>query len=194
MAAKIYVQGVLFCSGGGWFSKAIRTLTRSRYSHVALVLSADAPHYGVRDFRTLTNPEVFEAMEGKGVRRMPYAAHRAAYKGSVWFSPCIPLAFDHDAATALLAAVEGESYDRIGILRFLVRRVTPSCRAEAHQNEKYFCSELVAAVWEAAGTPLPAPSATPWSSSPGFFSPADIWTAVQAQLDKEGVPVALQKL
>lgn len=119
---------VLFSTTRWPLSAAIRAFTWSRWSHVALVDGAT----------------VIEAVAVHGVRRalLADAIERAADYAFV----DLP-ASDPAAVLAAAAGELGKPYDLTALLGLVLRRDWQECDA-------WFCSELVAWAFQAAGQPL----------------------------------------
>ncbi len=120
---------LLFSTTGNPFSALIRAATWSRWSHVAIIDDGDM---------------VIEAAALHGVRRVPFvdAINRAADAALVELpSP------DPAAVIAAAASQIGKPYDYTAILGLGLRR-------DWQQDDAWFCSELVAWAFDAAGHPL----------------------------------------
>ena len=107
---------VHFATTKGWLSRVIRTLTLSRWSHVALQIG----------------PSVFEATMKDGVTVGSLYEFRERYPVS---TQLIVGGEEHLAATWLRNRV-GADYDYSALLAFAVNR-------NWEDDEKWFCSELV---------------------------------------------------
>lgn len=137
MIESPYLGQVLLFRGRGLISTLIRWQTRGYYSHAAIRVSEN---------------ECIEAWQGAGVRMK---------RITDWAGIDI---FDVDAtprqkiiAANYAAQQIGKGYDYLGVLRFVSRR-------QRNNPERFFCSELVAAAFEHAGSFLLR--AEPWRISP----------------------------
>ena len=115
----------LYKAPGGIFDKLVRLVTRSKYSHVELVIGGMCYSSSIQD---------------GGVR----GKHINIWSGS-WDVVDIGGDEDEDAARAWFEAYEGQDYDWLGAFRFAL----PFLR---HRPAKWFCSE---AVGTALGLPEP---------------------------------------
>lgn len=120
--------------GTSRISKVIRFITRSEYSHVAVIL---------RDGR------VVEAWDGKGVRIVNDISDRHTPGTEVdifrFASPLTPE--EYEAAERFLLREIGQSYDWKGVFRFVTRK-RPTVDSD------WFCSELAFQASVEAGRPL----------------------------------------
>lgn len=136
---------ILLFRGKGVMPWLIRLQTRSRWSHVAIVV----------------NGTLYEAWQFAGVRKMPYAEHEKKHgtAGIDIFKLNVPC--DVAAVQAYLESRVGKGYDWVGVLRFVTRR-------RVLKNDRDFCSELGFAGIQAGGVSLFART-EPWEVSPGWF-------------------------
>lgn len=119
---------LLFSTSRHPLSALIRACTWSTWSHVALV----------------DGDEVIEATAPAGVRRYPVlAAIEHAKRAAVVDLPC------RDPASVIEAAASqiGKPYDYAAIVGIGLHR-------DWQQDDRWFCSELVAQAFEQAGQPL----------------------------------------
>jgi uncharacterized protein YycO len=136
-----FVAGDLLCfRGRGLVSFGIRGLTRSEYSHAGLV------------YLFLDRVYCLEAV-GHGVRLMLMSELVRYYDGGIDY-------FEVDAEPAARDDVVkfaffqlGKRYDTWGIVRFLAMLATGRAR-RVGRDDRWFCSELVAAAYQTAGLPL----------------------------------------
>lgn len=120
--------GLLFSTTGSPFSALIRATTWSRWSHVALI----------------DGDSVIEAAALHGVRRIPAAqAVAAARRAAVVDMSCC----DPQAVIAAAAEQIGKPYDWTAVLGLGLRR-------DWQEPDAWFCSELVAWAFDAAGQAL----------------------------------------
>lgn len=110
---------ILAYQGTSLISKAIRLQTRSKYSHIAVMLS---------------DGQVIEAWHKGGVQLSPSPStlHAPGTKVDVFR---IDAEFDEATAERFLHEQKGKKYDFKSVARFMSRRKT-------RHNDKYFCSEL----------------------------------------------------
>jgi len=123
---------ILQYRGRSVISRAIRVQTRSIYSHSAILLTD-----------TL---EVFEAWAVGGVLRSRnyLAVHTPGTPVDVFR---ITGDYDEDRVRAFCGLQLGKKYDFGAVARFMTRR-------KARDNNKWFCSELVAAAFAVGGLDL----------------------------------------
>lgn len=145
---------VVLFRGSGPMSRAIRWLTRSPYSHAALV------------FRFEERVYCLEAV-GSGVRLALISEVLSRYHGGIDLFD-VPRATEGQRRAALGFAFQqlGRLYDRRGLWRFLIAIVTGR-RRRVREDRAWFCSELVAAAYRRQGLAL-----VPDSSA--YTSPADL--------------------
>ncbi len=145
---------VVLFRGSGPVSRAIRWLTRSPYSHAALVFLFEGRVY------------CLEAV-GSGVRLALISEVLARYHGGIDHFD-VPEATGDQRRAALGFAFQqlGKLYDRRGLWRFLLAIATGR-RPRVREDQAWFCSELVAAAYRRQGLAL-----VPESSA--FTSPADL--------------------
>lgn len=119
---------LLFCNDTGLVSRAVRGFTWSRWSHVAMI-----DGYGA-----------VEALPGEGVtitETQDILMRSRAFE--LVDLPCR----DPIAVRAAAASQFGKPYDWSAVLGIALRR-------DWRQDDAWFCSELVAWAFEAAGEPL----------------------------------------
>lgn len=119
---------VIFSRSRSVQSLALRAFLWSTWSHCALV----------------DGDQVIEADFGAGVRMRPLAEFIADSSAHELID--IP-ASSNEAVIAFARAQLGKPYDWRACIGFLVRR-------DWHDARRWFCSELVAGAFAAAGTPL----------------------------------------
>lgn len=119
---------LLFSTSGHPMSAAIRLGTWSDWSHVAII----------------DGDEVIEATAPAGVRRFPVVqAINHAKRGAVVELPCR----DPRAVIAAAESQLGKPYDFTAIVGLGLHR-------DWQEDDRWFCSELVAWAFEKAGEPL----------------------------------------
>jgi len=141
---------ILQYRGRSLISKAIRLQTRSIYSYSAILLGGDA-----------TTGEVFEAWHKGGVLRSRdyLAVHSPRTLVDVFR---IDANFDEEKVRAFLETQLGKKYDYHAVVRFMTRR-------KVRDNDKWFCSELVASAFDVGGIDLINPRI-----ARSYLSPRDI--------------------
>lgn len=147
---KVNTGDLLFCAGTALFSKLIQNTTKSRWSHVGLILRLD----------TIDRVMVLESVESSGVRTVPlsyyvrnYNATGEPYPGRVYVGR--HERFDDTASTERLKTMTqfavdrfGYPYDRDEIVRIAARIGMGffGLRAkDVTRDKEYICSEYV---WE----------------------------------------------
>lgn len=136
---------ILLYQGKSLISRAIRWQTRSKYSHAAVELDSG---------------QVIEAWR-KGVR-MTESMSDDHTPGTMVDCFAINAEFDPTQVEDYLLMQIGKKYDFKAIARFLTRR-------DQRDNEKWFCSELVAAAFNMAEVRLLA------RIPDSHVSPRDLW-------------------
>ncbi len=132
---------VVLFRGSGLVSRAIRWLTKSPYSHAALVFLFEGRVY------------CLEAV-GSGVRLALISEVLARYHGGIDHFD-VPAATDEQRRGALGFAFQqlGKLYDKTGIWRFLLSSLTGR-RRRVREDLAWYCSELVAAAYRRQGLAL----------------------------------------
>ena len=147
---------LLFCSGRYPASWIVRIITRSPWSHVALVT-------------TLAGVDVvLEAREGYGVRMAPLALYRTGYRGTVEQVEVAGV----DEAAAVRWAVQrlGDPYDWDELLWIAIRMV---CKTGTRLPEDaWICSEFVRDALAVGGLRM--------RTGPGdYVTPGDLYRDVE---------------
>lgn len=106
----------LYKASGGLADKLVRLVTRSKYSHVELVIGGACFSSSIQD---------------GGVR----GKHINIWSGS-W--DVVDIGGDEAAAKAWFEARNGQDYDWLGVFRFILPFLP-------HRSGKWFCSEAVGA-------------------------------------------------
>jgi hypothetical protein len=104
---------------GTWWDRCIRVVTKSHYSHVELVDDIACWSSSVRD----------------GGVRLKYIDFNQL---DTWDFVLLPTTVDRNAALAWFVSHKGQSYDWLGVIRFIIPFIPQS-------ETKWFCSEAVAA-------------------------------------------------
>lgn len=133
---------VIAFSGRGWVSKVIKLFTRSKVSHVGIVLEiSEQGRVMVMESTTLGGK--------KGVQVNRLSQRVSQYKGEMWWLPLnsvVKESMDMAAFWHFLWEQDGKKYDTWQALKSAL----PSVIRREH-FDKMFCSELVAGALEAAG-------------------------------------------
>ena len=146
---------VLCFRGRGMGSRVIRWMTKSRYSHVGLAYLFEGRVY------------CLEAV-GSGVRLMLMSELMRHYEGGI-DRFVVPDAAAEQRARAIGFgfAQLGRMYDRARLLRFAQTILLERDMEQVKDDQQWFCSELVAAAYRAAGHPL-------LQLQPAYTSPEDL--------------------
>ncbi len=172
---KIKPGDILLCAGTSFVSRAIQDMTKSHFSHCALLLPMPDGYQ--------QQWLVLESIETIGVRCVPlkrgyltdYMNSGTAYPGKLVIARRAGLAENHDALTNLthLAyTLLGLRYSRHDIFRIASRILghdfgnTDNDPIDSN-GKSYICSEYVAACYQSAGYQIP-------HDRQGFLAPADI--------------------
>jgi len=121
---------ILLMRGRGFISSLIRFQTRSEFTHAAILIPTG---------------EIIEAYQGDGVRKK----RLADWRGVTGFTVPRATARDWARVIAFMEDEIGAMYDYQSVLQFVTRR-----KETRASQDKWFCSELVFAAFEAAGIDL----------------------------------------
>lgn len=155
---------IVFCSGGYLFSKIIQRLTKSTWSHVAVVYKDEE----------LGRVLLLEAEPFVGIRLIPlskylrdYKGKKRPYKGKIFICKMAVtvekpsfnkgISFGLDELT--------RPYDNWEIFRIMLRILFKAGKRE--RNRSYICSELVRDVYAKAGVIM--------QLRDSYISPDNIW-------------------
>lgn len=139
---------LIFCSGSYLFSGIIQTLTRSTWSHVAVIYKDES----------LGRVLVLEAEPRYGIRLIPlskylhdYKGTKRPYKGQIVIANLnIPLKKeDLDSGISFGLDELTRPYDNYEIVRIMMRILFHVTKRE--KNRAYICSELVRDIFVKAG-------------------------------------------
>jgi hypothetical protein len=144
---------VLLFRGRGLLSWIIRKATGSDFSHAGLV------------FRFRERVYCLEAVGG-GVRLAPLSWLVGVYHGEIHYFTLEADPKERQAALGFAFEQLCRRYDKIGLVRFGLTLLF-GLRRSPHQDDRWFCSELVAQAYRVAGAPLTA-------ELPSYASPADL--------------------
>lgn len=151
--AKMLTGDVLLFRGNGLLPWLIRLATHSDYSHAGLLFRYDGRVY------------CLEAV-GKGVRLAPVSRLLDHYPDGIFY--CGLAALDPARETALGFGFQQLSlpYDVLGLVRFALALIFAT-RRPVKPDQRWFCSELVAAAYRIAEFPLT-------DELPCYASPVDL--------------------
>jgi hypothetical protein len=152
---------LLLFRGRGLLSLIIRSITRSPYSHAGLVYSFEGRVYCV------------EAV-GAGVRIILLSELLKRYPGGVDYFEVEASDKQRRRAVSFCFQQLGKIYDKPGIFRFAAALVFDK-RAVSPRDDRWFCSELVAAAYAAQDTPLTA-------VQEAYTSPSDLAMSPRVKL------------
>ncbi len=155
---------IVFCSGGYLFSKVIQRLTKSTWSHVAVVYKDE----------DLGRVLLLEAEPFVGIRLIPlskylrdYKGKKRPYKGKIFIAKLnVPIEkerLNHGISFGLDELTR--PYDNWEILRIMLRILFKAGKRERNRN--YICSELVRDVYAKAGVLM--------ELRDSYISPDNIW-------------------
>ena len=147
---------ILLFSGRGLISRGIQAITRSRWSHVALVL--EVPEYDfVCCFESTTLSDIPDLTTGaavKGVQLVPLSQRLEGYDGdAVAWRPVEAPRSATAIATALAVRREfaGRPYEKNQIELLRSALDTISLKHNQPDSSSVFCSELAAIMWQRMG-------------------------------------------
>jgi Permuted papain-like amidase enzyme, YaeF/YiiX, C92 family len=155
---------IVFCSGGYLFSKIIQRLTKSTWSHVAVVYKDEE----------LGRVLLLEAEPFVGIRLIPlskylrdYKGKKRPYKGKIFICKMTvaieKLSFNRGISFGLDELTR--PYDNWEIFRIMLRILFKAGKRE--RNRSYICSELVRDVYAKAGVIM--------QLRDSYISPDNIW-------------------
>lgn len=133
---------ILLFKGKGLISMVIRAITRSPYSHAGLVYTFEKRVY------------CLEAV-GAGVRLILLSELVKRYHGGIDYFEVQASQRQRARAVSFAFQQLGKIYDKPGIFRFVAALVLDRT-AVSPRDDRWFCSELVAAAYETQGAPLTA--------------------------------------
>ncbi len=155
---------LVFCSGEYLFSKIIQRLTKSTWSHVAVIYKDEE----------LGRVLVLEAEARIGIRMIPlssylsdYSYTRRPYKGKIFVATIhTPVEKEHLNKGISFGLDElTRPYDNWEIIRIFLRILFKKGKREKNRN--YICSELVQAIYAKAGIYF--------KFTDSYISPDSIW-------------------
>jgi hypothetical protein len=146
---RLKTGDLVFFGGNGFVSRFIRFMTRSKYSHVAIVLKSEDERVVLMESTTL---DTGNGKKIRGVQRTYLSERIATYDGLVDIAPLSrSVRFDFDAKQCeeKLLSLEGEEYDALGAgLAGLGQYLRIPGRGRL---DSLFCSELADAGHRAGG-------------------------------------------
>jgi hypothetical protein len=152
---------LLLFRGHGVISSLIRAITRSPYSHAGLVYTFEGCIYCI------------EAV-GAGVRIILLSELIQRYHGGIDYFEVEASLQERRRAVSFCFKQLGKFYDKPGLFRFAASLIFDR-RAVSERDERWFCSELVAASYEAQGLPLTA-------QQDAYTSPSDLAMSPRVKL------------
>jgi Permuted papain-like amidase enzyme, YaeF/YiiX, C92 family len=162
---------IVFCSGGYLFSKIIQRLTKSTWSHVAVVYKDEE----------LGRVLLLEAEPFVGIRLIPlskylgdYKGKKRPYKGKIFISK-VNTPIERDKLNRGISFGLDEltrPYDNWEIFRIMLRILFKAGKRE--RNRSYICSELVRDVYAKAGMLM--------HLKDSYISPDNIWSDERVDL------------
>lgn len=162
---------IFFSSGSYTFSGIIQRLTKSAWSHVAIVYKDEE----------LGRVLILEAEPGVGIRLIPlskylrdYKGTKRAYKGQVVLAQ-LNFELEHDKLNKAICFGLDEltrPYDNWEIIRIMTRILFRIGKKE--KNKSYICSELVRDAFSKAGVIF--------KLNDTYISPQEIWKDSRVQM------------
>ena len=162
--ANLQTGDIIFCSGTYFFSKCIRLITKSCWSHVGIIYRDD----------NLERVFVLESETLIGVRVAPlskylrdYHGKNKPYRGRIVIASMNPGPSAEEMKTGISFGMDEltKPYDNLEIVRIAVRILLKLGRR--NRDRKYICSELVYECFRKAGV---------WFKfQKRSISPDDIW-------------------
>jgi cell wall-associated NlpC family hydrolase len=155
---------VVFCAGNYFFSGLIQKLTKSTWSHVAIIYKDEE----------LGRVLILEAEPFVGIRLIPlskylldYKGKKRPYKGMMFITDVLPEPAKKDLNKAISFGLDEltRPYDNWEIFRIMLRILFRIGRRQKNRN--YICSELVRDCFARAGVSFPY--------TDSYISPDSIW-------------------
>ena len=172
--AQLQSGDLLFAAGNYLFSRLIRAMTRSTWSHVGIIYREPQ----------LQRVLLLESVETFGVRFAPLSKYLNDYAGGKPYDGEIVVAriagLDHPRMTAAMGYgldQLADPYDRSEVYRILARVLLGRVARQRRHDDAYICSELVHECFLSSGADLKLGSATR-----GYVCPGDIWGDARVQL------------
>jgi Permuted papain-like amidase enzyme, YaeF/YiiX, C92 family len=162
---------IVFCSGGYLFSKIIQRLTKSTWSHVAVVY---------KDVE-LGRVMMLEAEPFVGIRLIPlskylrdYKGKKRPYKGKIFVTK-MNISVEKEKLNKGISFGLDEltrPYDNWEIFRIMLRILFKAGKRE--RNRSYICSELVRDIYTKAGVLM--------QLKDSYISPDNIWSDARVDM------------
>lgn len=155
---------MVFCSGSYLFSGIIQKLTKSTWSHVAVVYHDEA----------LGRVLLLEAEPQIGIRMIPlsnylkdYKGTKRSYKGQIVIATLLTPLQKEDLNKGICFGLDAlaKPYDNWEIVRIMIRILFRISKRE--RNKSYICSELVRDIFAKAGVII--------QYNDTYISPDNIW-------------------
>ena len=155
---------MVFCSGSYLFSGIIQKLTKSTWSHVAVVYHDEA----------LGRVLLLEAEPQIGIRMIPlsnylkdYKGTKRSYKGQIVIATLLTPLQKEDLNKGICFGLDAlaKPYDNWEIVRIMIRILFKISKRE--RNKSYICSELVRDIFAKAGVII--------QYNDTYISPDNIW-------------------
>lgn len=156
---------IVFCSGSYFFSGIIQRLTKSVWSHVAVI-------YKDEDLKRVL---ILEAEPYVGIRLIPlsnylkdYKGKKRSYKGQMVIARLKAPLEKEQLNRGISFGLDSlaKPYDNFEIFRIMIRILFRISKRE--RNKSYICSELVRDVFAKSGVVI--------QYSDTYISPNNIWT------------------
>lgn len=167
---QLQTGDLIFASGNYAFSRAIRHVTRSIWSHVGLIVC------------THDRVLVLESIELVGVRLAPLSKYLDQYDGNQPYNGRLVVArrLDIDATQAQQAVCFGldaltRPYNHLEIASIVYRAMRKKPRRYDPDDQTYLCSELIYHAFQSANIAVDA-------DAQGFVSPQNIWQHPKMEL------------
>ncbi len=155
---------IIFCSGNYLFSGIIQRLTKSTWSHVAVIYKDEE----------LSRVLVLEAEPSVGIRLIPlskyltnYKSTRRPYRGKIFITKLNIELHKEDLNKGISFGLDEltRPYDNWEIFRIMLRILFKIGKRE--RNKAYICSELVQAIYARSGVQFKFENS--------YISPDTIW-------------------
>lgn len=152
---------LLLFKGKGLISTIIRAVTRSPYSHAGLVYTFEKRVYCIESV-------------GTGVRIILLSELVKRYHGGIDYFEVDVSARQRRRAVSFGFQQLGKFYDKLGLIRFAAALLWDK-KAVSARDDRWFCSELVAAAYELQGAPLT-------TQGDAYTSPSDLAMSPRVKL------------
>lgn len=170
LRASLRTGDLLFAAGNYAFSRTIRQVTESPWSHVGLIV------------RMLDRVLLLESIETVGVRLAPLSKYIVNYKDDQPYDGVVAFArrmdmTEQQANQAICYGLDAltRPYNHVEVIDIVYRAMMKQPREVDDCSARYLCSELVHYCLHAAKLDL-------WSDPCGFIGPNDLWRHPQVSL------------